>query len=257
MPSKPKPRDEEEQADEDVAGRATGETPKSKTPKAPALARGAPRPVYLARPKDTQLLVETDAEVDLKGARRALRRGCALTRAGDTGAVGRFSAAAAEGNEFRLDLKGDVFSGVVLPSASTVCVMTLTGTDARIEHVMTEFMRARRLGNVMSSMGGRLVEGTLKPSELRGDGAAGRRGGAEEDAGSDAESGGGPGDSESGSDEARVRKRAKPGGAGAKKAASGKSGRPSKAAGKGGGGKPAKSAGMKGKGKGAAAQSSS
>ena len=128
-----------------------------------------------------------------------------------------------------MDLKGDVFTGAVLPCASTVCVLTLSGTDAKIEHVMTDFMRARRSGNVISSMGGRVVEGKLNPSHLRG-AAKARRAEAESDgggeAGSSASSRGGDGASSFGDDDERpAKKRAKPSAAGS---GSRKPGKPAK-----------------------------
>ena len=134
------------------AGAANKRTPK---PKVAFLPNSAPRPVYLAKPKSVQLLVETDA-------------GSGLDLRGEAGTVGRFNVANDEDASFRLDLKGDVFHGRLLPCASTVCIMTLGPADAKIECVVKDFLQASKTGNVVGALAGRVVEGNVSRGRKSG-----------------------------------------------------------------------------------------
>ncbi|KAL3144570.1 hypothetical protein ABBQ32_004296 [Trebouxia sp. C0010 RCD-2024] len=62
--------------------------------------------------------------------------------AGDAGAVGRFSIVQhGQQQQAQLDLKGAVYSMTVVPCASTLCVVNIRQTEARVETVLSEFIQ--------------------------------------------------------------------------------------------------------------------
>ncbi|KAL3155039.1 hypothetical protein ABBQ38_011559 [Trebouxia sp. C0009 RCD-2024] len=62
--------------------------------------------------------------------------------AGDAGAVGRFSIVQhGQQQRAQLDLKGAVYSMSVVPCASTLCVVNIRQTEARVETVLSEYIQ--------------------------------------------------------------------------------------------------------------------
>ncbi|KAK9806627.1 hypothetical protein WJX73_001806 [Symbiochloris irregularis] len=64
---------------------------------------------------------------------------------GDAGAVGRVLVAGkGEEAELRLDLKGVVYAAALVPSACTLAVVNISGTEARVEAMASQFLQLTR-----------------------------------------------------------------------------------------------------------------
>lgn len=71
--------------------------------------------------------------------------GGATDLAGDAGAVGRFLVAGPSGEEeIKIDLKGVMYQASVVPMATTLCVVSTSATEAKVEAIFTDFMQLRQ-----------------------------------------------------------------------------------------------------------------
>ena len=82
---------------------------------------------------------------------------------GDVGAIGRLTVVPNEG--LILDLKGVQYSGTIIPCC-TLMVVGMSGAEARVESVVSDFVQVEHLGNVLESLGGALTSGVVDPSLL-------------------------------------------------------------------------------------------
>ncbi|CAB1115286.1 unnamed protein product [Ectocarpus sp. CCAP 1310/34] len=88
----------------------------------------------------------------------------ALNFAGDTGAIGRISVGGKKkGRGLTFDLKGQQFSGQIIPSA-TVMVVGIGKTEAKVEGLFSEVCRLDYKGNVFDAMGGEVLKGEMDDS---------------------------------------------------------------------------------------------
>ena len=79
------------------------------------------------------------------------------------GAIGRLTVVPNEG--LILDLKGVQYSGTIIPCC-TLMVVGMSGAEARVESVVSDFVQVEHLGNVLESLGGALTSGVVDPSLL-------------------------------------------------------------------------------------------
>ncbi len=82
---------------------------------------------------------------------------------GDVGAIGRLTVVPNEG--VILDLKGVQYSGTIIPCC-TLMVVGMSGAEARVESLVSDFVQVEHLGNVLESLGGALTSGVVDPSLL-------------------------------------------------------------------------------------------
>ncbi|KAK9830134.1 hypothetical protein WJX72_009943 [[Myrmecia] bisecta] len=81
--------------------------------------------------------------------------GGATDLAGDSGAVGRFSVSGQPGQEdVHLDLKGVVYSTTLVPCASTLCIVNVGQTEAKVEAVLTQFVQLREVSGIRGGQNG-------------------------------------------------------------------------------------------------------
>jgi hypothetical protein len=82
---------------------------------------------------------------------------------GDVGAIGRLTTLPNEG--LVLDLKGMQYAGTIIPCCS-LAVVGMTGGEARIESIVSDFVQLEPLSNVLESLGGALTSGAVDPALL-------------------------------------------------------------------------------------------
>ncbi|CAN0170440.1 unnamed protein product [Ectocarpus sp. 12 AP-2014] len=110
-----------------------------------------------------------------------------LNFAGDTGAIGRISVGGKKKDRgLTFDLKGQQFSGQIIPSA-TVMVVGIGKTEAKVEGLFSEVCRLDYKGNVFDAMGGEVLKGEMDDSYKFEEEDVNARGGA----GGDGDGGGG------------------------------------------------------------------
>ncbi|CAM9514119.1 unnamed protein product, partial [Scytosiphon promiscuus] len=120
------------------------------------------------RPKeqldDVPLMIPQAVCRDTKASLLVHLRDEALNFAGDTGAVGRIAVAGKKkGRGLTFDLKGQQFSGQIIPSA-TIMVVGVGRTEAKVEGLFSEVCRLDYKGNVFDSMGGEVLKGEMDDS---------------------------------------------------------------------------------------------
>ena len=104
------------------------------------------------------------------------------------GAIGRLTVLPNEG--LILDLKGVQYAGSIIPCC-TVMVVGMSGAEARVESMVSDFVQLEHLGNVLESLDGALTSGVLDPSLLEFDDVACSEAGGEGGSGSDCDGDGG------------------------------------------------------------------
>ncbi|KAL0051772.1 hypothetical protein WJX82_001883 [Trebouxia sp. C0006] len=71
--------------------------------------------------------------------------GTSTDLAGDAGAVGRFAVTRhSEQQQVQLDLKGQIYHMNVVPCASTLCVLNIRQTEARVEAIFPDYVQLRQ-----------------------------------------------------------------------------------------------------------------
>mmetsp|Transcript_11683 Transcript_11683/g.19016 ORF Transcript_11683/g.19016 Transcript_11683/m.19016 type:complete len:319 (+) Transcript_11683:119-1075(+) len=75
----------------------------------------------------------------------------------------------AQGSYLRLELKGDVYRGIMADSSVSMCTVTIGKDGAKVQGVFNNFLRATYEGNVMHGMRGDLYEGDVDVDGFRFD----------------------------------------------------------------------------------------
>ncbi len=122
------------------------------------------------------------------------------------GAIGRLTVLPNEG--LILDLKGVQYAGSIIPCC-TVMVVGMSGAEARVESMVSDFVQLEHLGNVLESLDGALTSGVLDPSLLEFDDVACSEAGGEGGSGSDGDGDGGSSGGGAGGGGAGGKKKAK------------------------------------------------
>ncbi|CAN0530666.1 unnamed protein product, partial [Ectocarpus sp. 8 AP-2014] len=137
---------------------------------------------------EVPLIVPPAVCKDAKASLLVHLRDEALNFAGDTGAIGRISVGGKKkkGRGLTFDLKGQQFSGQIIPSA-TVMVVGIGKTEAKVEGLFSEVCRLDYEGNVFDAMGGEVLKGEMDDSYKFEEEDVNARGGA----GGDGDGGGG------------------------------------------------------------------
>lgn len=78
--------------------------------------------------------------------------GTSTDLAGDAGAVGRFAMTRhSERQQAQLDLKGQIYQMKVVPCASTLCVLNIRQTEAKVEAIFPDYVQLRQDSGYVAS----------------------------------------------------------------------------------------------------------
>ncbi|DBA87953.1 TPA: hypothetical protein ACH3X1_004938 [Trebouxia sp. C0004] len=115
--------------------------------------------IPLLVPKQAAVAVSLVADPDLSGEIPVLlpeklsafkclvevEAGTSTDLAGDAGAVGRFAMTRhSERQQAQLDLKGQMYHMNVVPCASTLCVLNIRQTEAKVEAIFPDYVQLRQ-----------------------------------------------------------------------------------------------------------------
>ncbi|CAM9535976.1 unnamed protein product, partial [Ascophyllum nodosum] len=125
-----------------------------------------PKRQKVEQQNEVPLLISGSICKDSKASLLVHLRDETLDLSGDTGAVGRIAVGGKKrGGELTFDLKGQQFSGQIIPSA-TVLVVGVGRTEAKIEGVFSEVCRLDYKRNVLDAMGGEVLKGEMDESYI-------------------------------------------------------------------------------------------
>lgn len=71
-----------------------------------------------------------------------------------------------QGSVVRLDMKGDVYHGILKNSKVTACFVTVSLEEARVNAVFNEFIQATFKENILANMQGEMIKGDIDVSKF-------------------------------------------------------------------------------------------